>query len=69
MQGGTKFTRELVESSLGGEVYAFSELVGHMAPLRELRPPIAGISPGTAGVGDCESLFSHLGNKKTVAEK
>ena len=35
IQGASKFTRKLMKSSLGGEVYAFSEMLGHMSVLRK----------------------------------
>ena len=44
-------------------------LARRMAPLRELRPPVADISPGMAGIGECERLFSRLENKKMVTEE
>ena len=34
LQWASKFTRKLVKSSLGGEVYAFSEMLDHMSLLR-----------------------------------
>ena len=58
-----------MKSSLGGEVYAFSEMVDHMALIRELYTPFVGLSPGMAGSEDCESLFNHLRAKKMVTEK
>ena len=69
LQGDTKFTREVAESSLGCGVYASSELVGHMAPLRELHLPVSDISPGVEGAGDFESLFSRLKKKTMVTEE
>ena len=53
----------------GGKVYAFSEMIDHMALLREFYAPFAHISPGLVGMGDCESLFTHLKNKKMITEK
>ena len=52
-----------------GEVYAFSEMIDHMALIREFYAPFVGLSPGMVGMEDCESLFSHLRNKKMVTEK
>ena len=40
-----------------------------MALLREFYAPSSRISPGLVGVEDCESLFTHLENRKMVAEK
>ena len=65
----SKFTRKLVRSSLGGEAYAFSEMVDHMALIREFYTPFVGLSPGMVGLEDCESLFSHLRTKKMITEK
>ena len=69
LQWTSKFTRKLVKSSLGGEVYAFSETIDHVALLREFYAPFSRLSPGLVGMGDCESLFTHLKNKKMVTEK
>ena len=41
----SKFTRKLVKSSLGGEVYGLSEMVEHMSALREFYAPFEGIGP------------------------
>ena len=43
LQWTSKFTRKLVKSSLGGEVYAFSEMVDHMALIREFYTPFVGL--------------------------
>ena len=69
LQWTSKFTRKLVESSLGGEVYAFSEMIDHMALLREFYAPFSRMSPGLVGTEDCESLFTHSENKKMVTGK
>ena len=53
----------------GGEVYAFSATIDHMALLREFYGPFSHISPGLVGMEDCESLFTHLKRKKVIAEK
>ena len=65
----SQFTRKLVKSSLGGEVYAFSEMLGHMSMRREFHGHSADLYPGMVGLEDCESLFTHLKKKKVVAEK
>ena len=65
----SKFTRKLVRSCLDGEVYAPSEMVGHMVLLRGFYSPLANLPPGTLGMGDCESLFARLKNRKMIAEK
>ena len=69
LQRTSKFTRKLVKSSLGGEVYAFSEMIDHMALLREFYEPCSHISPGLVGMEDCESRCTHLKNRKMVTEK
>ena len=69
IQWTSKFTRKLVKSSLGGEVYAFSEMLDHMSMLREFYGNIAGSKPGMIGLGDCESLLTHLKESKSITEK
>ena len=64
-----KFTRKLTEISLGGSVYASSEILAHMALAREFYDPIADLLPGMAGLGDCESLFTHRRAERATAEK
>ena len=61
-QWTSKFTRKLVKSSLGGAVYALSEMI-----LLLVFWPFEGPKPGTAGLEDCESLFAHLKTKKMIA--
>ena len=62
------FTRNLVESSLGGEVYAPREMVGHTSLLRHLYASSEGSDPGMAGVADCESPFTQLETEEMGAE-
>ena len=69
IQWASKFTRKLAEGSLGGEVYAFSEMSDHMSMLREFDKHFLDMSPGKVGFEDCESLFTQLANKKTIAEE
>ena len=69
LQWTSKFTRKLVKSSLGGEVYAFSEILDHMALNRKFCAPFADLFPGMVGLEDCESLFNHLRTKRMSAEK
>ena len=45
LQWASKSTRKLVKSSLGAEVYAFSEMIDHMALLREFSEPFSRTSP------------------------
>ena len=74
LQWTSKFTRKLVKSSLGGEVYAFSEMVDHMALIREFYAPCVELPPGMVGLEDCESLRApcvenRLRTKKMITEK
>ena len=69
IQWTSKFTRKLVRSSLGGEVYAFSEMLDHTSTIREFYRHCTELYPGIAGMEDCESLFTHLKKNKLVAEK
>ena len=69
IQGASKFTRKLIKSSLGGEVYAFSEMLDHMSMLREYYGHFAGSKPGMFGLEDCESLFTHLKKSKSITGK
>ena len=69
LQWTSKFTRKLVKGSLGGEAYAFSEMIDHMALLKKFYVPFSHISPGSVGMEYCESLFTHLKNRKMVTEK
>ena len=50
-------------------MYAFSEMIDHMALLREFYAPFSRMSPGLVAMEDFESLFTHLKNKKMVTEK
>ena len=52
----SEFSRKLVGSSLGREVYDFSEMAGHVALLEEFYAPFADTPPATAGMEDCESF-------------
>ena len=42
-------------------------MIDHMALLREFYAPFSRIPPGKVGVEDCESLFTHVKNRKTIA--
>ena len=59
----------MAKSSMGGRVYALSEMVDHMLLLKEFYGPIEGMNPGVAGLEDCESLVTRLRTKKMIAEK
>ena len=53
LQRPSKFTRELVRSSLGGEVHALSEMVDQMAPKRDFYEPFQVLVRGMVGLEDC----------------
>ena len=59
----------MVKSSLGRESLAFREIMDHMSTLREFYGRFLDIRPRMVGCEDCESLFTHLKNKKVIAEK
>ena len=63
------FTGKLAGGSLGGEVYARSEMVDHMSLIRDFYEQFGGLPPGMIGLEDCASLFTHLHTEKTAAEK
>ena len=69
IQWASKFTCKLVKSSLGGEVYAFSEMLDHMSMLRDFFGHFTDLFSGMAGLGDCESLATHLKKDKLITEK
>ena len=50
-------------------MYAFSEMIDHMALFREFYAPFSRISPGMVGTEDCESLFTPLKNRDMVSGK
>ena len=43
-----------------GEVYAFCEMIDHIALFRGFSAPFPRVSSGVVGMEDCESLSSHL---------
>ena len=49
-----KFTRGLARSSSEGEVYAFLEMINHVALLREFSEPFADLLIGVMVFGDWE---------------
>ena len=61
--------RQAGKRSLGGEVYAVSEMIDHRSLLREFREHFFGLAPGMVGLGGCESSITHLKNEKTLTEK
>ena len=68
-QWTSKFTRELVKSSLVGEVVALREMVDHTSPLWSFFRPCESLDPGIAGMGDCEGLFTYSKSKRMIARK
>ena len=60
---------KLVKSRLGGEVYAFREMVDHISLYRELNASCADLLSGAPGVEDCETISNHLRAKKTSEEE
>ena len=60
--------RKIVKNSLGGEVYALSDMVAQMLSLEDLYGPFECVKPGVAGLEDCGSLFTSLETKNMIAE-
>ena len=52
----SKYARKMVRSSLGGEVYAPSEMVDHTSLQREFCGPLVDMPRNTVGLEACESL-------------
>ena len=66
----SKYTRQLVTSSLAEAVNDFSEMVDHMEPSREFYEPSMDLPPGMVGLAawqGCKCRCKRLRNKKTVA--
>ena len=61
--------RRMGMSSMGGEVYAFSEMLGRMSILRGFYGHFTDLYSGMLGMEACESLFTHFKKNKVVAEK
>lgn len=57
-----------VGRSPGGGVFASSGMIEHTSLLREFYGHSADSLPNIFGLEDCKSLFTHLQNKKAVAE-
>ena len=68
MNWTSKFTRTLVKSGPGCEMFAFSEISGHMSVLREYYGQFTDVYPGMAGLEDRESLPAHNKRGKLLAE-
>ena len=56
LQWPPRFSRETARGSLGGGVYAYSEMAGHMEIFREPPTPFAGLGPGV-GVRRAAGVF------------
>ena len=69
VQWTSKLTRKLVKSSLGGEVYAFSETLDPMSMLRGFYGLFTDLFSGMVDLDDCEILFTHLKKNKPFSEK
>ena len=63
----SRFARTLAKSSLGGEVFALSEMLDHASMLRGFYGHFVDPFPGLAGLDGCESLSAH--QKQMIAEK
>ena len=68
-QRTSKFPRRLGRSSLGGEVYALSDMVDHMTLMRDLFGPLGDSALEVARLKECESLFPRLNDEKMIAAK
>ena len=66
-QRASKLTRKLAKGSVGGEVYALSEMVDRINLIRDFYEPFQGLAPGAPGLGDCWSLFTHSRTEKSSA--
>ena len=69
LQPISKFPRELATCSLGCEVSALSEMVGHVMLSKDCFGPFAGLDPRMVGLEDCEGLFTRLQTQKMIADK
>ena len=58
-----------MKSSLGGEVFALSEMWGHMDMIREFYTALGRNKLASYGLIDCESLPSHLRAGRLGTEK
>ena len=58
-----------MKSSMGGGVYALSEMVGQMLSLKGVYGPFESMDPGVGGLEDSESLLTHLKKKKITTKK
>ena len=67
--GGLPNSRENLSRAASGEVYAYSEMIDHMALLREFYVSFSRISPSLVAMQDCDSLLTHPKNLKMITEK
>ena len=68
-QWTSQFARKMAKSSLGGEVYARSEMVCRILLLKDFYGPFDGTKSGVVGLEDCQSLRAHLKTRKMFTEK
>ena len=69
LQWTSKFTRKHVKSSLGGEIFALSEMWDHMEMIMDFYAPLGHAKIRAYGIIDCESLLSHLRTGRLGTEK
>ena len=68
-QWASKFTRKHLVGSLRGEIFAPSEMWGHMEMIREFCIALGHEKLGPHGLIDCESLLLHLRTGRLGTEK
>ena len=69
LQWPSKFTRKHAKSTLGGEIFALSEMWGHMDMIRDSYTALGQKKLASYELIDCESLLSHLRTKQLGTEK
>ena len=66
--GSSRFMRRAAKSSLGGGIYAFTGMAGHVELVIEFFTNFGfGLLP-LVGFEDCRCLFSRLPSRKVVSE-
>ena len=68
-QWASRFTRKRVKSSLGGKIFAVSEMWGHMDMIREFYTALGRKKLAPYELIGCESPLSHLRTGRLGAEK
>ena len=68
-QWPSKFTRKYVKSSLGGEIFALSDMRDHAEMIREFFTALGHEKIRSYGLIDCESLLPHLRTERLGTEK